>query len=65
LKLHQFLQLHIMNATQLLSGYGLTLEAATNWVMSNLNSPTLIFETAKTFGITSSMLAEIVAPVVG
>lgn len=53
-----------MTAAELLAQYGVTVEQARAFVLSNLDNPGLIFETAVQFGVTSSMLAEIVAPVV-
>ena len=53
-----------MNAEQLLAQFGITMDDAREWIMSNLNNPETIYNTALTFGIDSSMLAEIVSPVV-
>lgn len=51
-------------AAEKLAGYGITVDQARAWIMGNLESPALVFNTAKQYGITSSMLAEIVAPAV-
>lgn len=51
-----------MTAADLLSQYGISVHQARSWIMSNLSTPQTIFETARQFGITSNMLAEILEP---
>jgi len=51
-----------MSAQALLAKFNVTLEQAHDWVMANVENPDTIFSVAVDFGITSSMLAEIVAP---
>ncbi|WP_157670349.1 hypothetical protein [Chitinibacter sp. GC72] len=53
-----------MNAAQLLNQYQVTMDQAKDWIMSHLYDPALVFNTARSIGLTSNMLAEIVAPVV-
>jgi len=50
-----------MNAQQKLAQYNITLEQANSFVMDNVDKPNTIFNVALEFGITSSMLAEIVS----
>ena len=52
-----------MNAEQLLAQYQISLDEALNWILSNLEDPALIYNTALSYGIDSDMLAEIVSPV--
>jgi len=49
-----------MTTTQLLSSYGVTMQQAYQFVVSNLNNPQNIITTCKQAGITNAMLAEIV-----
>lgn len=51
-----------MNASELLQGYGITLQQASDWIQANLENPGLIYQTALDLGIDSAMLAEIVQP---
>lgn len=51
-----------MNAEQLLAQYQISLDEALNWILSNLEDPALIYNTALSYGIDSDMLAEIVSP---
>ena len=44
-----------------LEQHGVSIEQANAWIFQNVNSPALIFNTAKTFGLTTSDLANIVA----
>lgn len=53
-----------MTAAELLNSFQITVEQARAWIMSQLENPKTIFDTALSFGINSDMLAEIVAPVV-
>lgn len=53
-----------MNASDFLAGYGISVDQAREWIMSNLDNPQTIYDVAVSLGVTSSMLAEIVAPVV-
>lgn len=47
------------NVSDLLSQYGITVEEAHNFLLENLDNPSLILETATELGLTYSMLAEI------
>jgi len=47
---------------QYLASLGVSMGDAHSWIMANVSSPSQIYKTATDFGITSSMLAEIVAP---
>ncbi len=53
-----------MTASELLAQYGITVAQAREWIMSKLSTPSEIYNAAVSFGVTSEMLAEIVAPVV-
>lgn len=44
-----------------LEANGISIELANTWILSQLNNPTAIFNTAKTFGLTSADIANIVA----
>jgi len=47
-------------AASLLAGYGVSMQAAYQFVVSNLNTPSTILSVSRQFGITNDMLAEIV-----
>lgn len=53
-----------MTAAELLAKYAISVDDARDWIMAHLDSPHTIFNTAREFGISSDMLAELVAPVV-
>lgn len=48
-----------MNVTQHLAQHGVSFQEARDFVYANLNNPAHIFDVALTFGVTSSMLAEL------
>lgn len=48
-----------MSAASHLASYGVTIEQAHEFVLSNLNNPATIFNVAKQFGVTNAMLGEI------
>jgi len=47
-------------ASEHLMQYGITVEIAREFIMSNLDNPTTIFNAAKQYGVTNEMLGEIV-----
>lgn len=49
-----------MKAAELLSQYYITEQEASDWIELNVSNPSLIYNTARQYGIDSSMLAEIV-----
>lgn len=51
-----------MTAAELLGRYNITMQQASDWVQAHVDHPALIFNTARDYGINSSMLAEIVSP---
>lgn len=51
-----------MNVSELLGGYGVTVDFARQWIFDHIETPKSIFDTAVSIGLTSDMLAEIVAP---
>lgn len=53
-----------MNAAQLLSRQGVTMQQASDWVQAHLSTPGDIYNICLQFGINSTMLAEIVQPFV-
>lgn len=53
-----------MNAAQLLSRQGVTMQQASDWVQAHLSAPGDIYNICLQFGINSTMLAEIVQPFV-
>jgi hypothetical protein len=54
-----------LSAASHLSGYGISVKQAYDWLMANVDNPGLIFATAKQYGVTTAMLAEIVGYSVG
>lgn len=50
-----------MQAKDMLSQYNITVTQAHNWIMSNTDNPSLIFNTAKQFNLSAAVLAEIVS----
>ncbi|HSH89258.1 MAG TPA: hypothetical protein VK996_04695 [Ramlibacter sp.] len=48
-----------MTAAQLLSGYGLTMDQAHEWLLANIGSPQYVLEICQAAHITNSMLGEI------
>ena len=53
-----------MNAAELLSSKGVSMQQASDWVQARLDRPGEIFSICLEFGINSTMLAEIVQPFV-
>jgi hypothetical protein len=48
-----------MSTSSYLANYGVSMELARNFILSNVGNPGLIFETARQFGVTNDMLGEI------
>lgn len=48
-----------MSTEQHLAQYGVSIAAAKNFILLNLNRPDFIFSTAQSFGITNEMLGDI------
>lgn len=56
-------QIITMSTAEHLAQYGLTSQQARDFILANLETPEVIFDAAKQFGVTSWMLAEIVGGV--
>jgi hypothetical protein len=48
-----------MSTSSYLANYGVSMEAARNFILSNVGDPSRIFETARQYGVTNDMLGEI------
>jgi hypothetical protein len=48
-----------MTTSSYLANYGVSMDLARNFILSHVNDPGLIFETARSYGVTNDMLAEI------
>lgn len=51
----------VSGVLNLLQGYGVSMDAASTFVQSNLQTPEVIFETSRQFSINNAMLAEIMS----